>query len=138
MMGVPNPPNLEAILSAASVPIKLSCVLDRHNLPELGGYLQHSLELGIRRLALVSSSAGGPGPICLTDGPACSQPLTGTRFSYGEMEVTLWDFERAVVPQPTADGTISPEYLLARASLALPYLHRCRIKIRCAYDGSMA
>lgn len=123
MMGVPSPPDLEAILSAARVPVKLSCVLDHHNLPELGAYLQRCHVLGIHRLALRKlygdlrpwSDLLDPTSFGLQ---ARSSYHGNPVYAYGEMEVTLWDFEcsesRAL--NLFADGTISPEYLLVQAA----------------------
>jgi hypothetical protein len=123
MMGVAGLPDLESILSAASVPVKLSCVLDHHNLPELGSYLQRCQELGIRRLALRKLYGDQRPWVELFNPQALGMQLRAGYqgnpvYVLGDMEVTLWDFEHSQSRALNlfADGTISHEYLLVRAN----------------------
>lgn len=124
MMGVSNPPDLEAILSAAAIPVKLSCVLDFHNLPELPDYLRRCQDLGVRRLVFRKlygdesfwSTLVDPQELGLQpSGVYRSNPI----FAFGNMEVTLWDFKHCESTSINlfADGTISQEYTLANAPL---------------------
>jgi hypothetical protein len=129
MMGVPNPPDLAAILSAVHVPVKLSCVVDHHNLPEMDGYLRRCQELGVHRVVLrklygderpwtrlIDIVALGLHPGAVYRG----NPV----FVYADMEVTLWDFDQSESTSLNlfADGTISKEYLLVHAPAVSPYL----------------
>lgn len=130
MMGVPNPPDLAAILSAAHMPVKLSCVIDHHNLPELINYLTHCRELGVRRVVLRKLYGDMRPWASLIDIVALGlHPVTvyrgNTVFIYGDMEVTLWDFVQSESTSLNlfADGTISKEYLLVHAPAVSPYLH---------------
>jgi MoaA/NifB/PqqE/SkfB family radical SAM enzyme len=122
MMGLPRPPDLPAILAAANVPVKLSCLLDAHNLPELPAYLDRCQALGVRRLVL-RKLYGDPRPWSALLDPAALglAPRPAYRgnpvYAYGEMEVTLWDFERTASRSLNlfASGRLSPHYLLTQA-----------------------
>ncbi len=52
MMGVPGVPDLAAILNRARIPVKISCVVTRHNRAEIGDFLEACHSLGVRRVVL--------------------------------------------------------------------------------------
>lgn len=52
VMSVGHPPDLETILRQARIPLKISCVLTGHNLPEIAGFLPRCHALGVRRVVL--------------------------------------------------------------------------------------
>lgn len=129
MMGVPNPPDLLVILSAAHVPVKLSCVVDHHNLPEMDSYLRRCQELGVHRVVLRKLYGDKRSWASLIDIVALGlHPGAVYRgnlvFVYRDMEVTLWDFDQSESTSLNlfADGTISKEYLLVHAPAVSPYL----------------
>jgi molybdenum cofactor biosynthesis enzyme MoaA len=140
MMGLPRPPDLERILARTQVPVKVSCLLDRHNLPELPGFLARCRELGVRRVVLrkLYGEEGGPKKEGRSTSTASQdafnvslrpyinalglEPRPAYRgnavYAYGDMEVTLWDFEHTTSTALNlfANGQISTNYLLAEAT----------------------
>lgn len=113
--------DLEQILSAARIPIKISTLITRHNIREIPEILARCRSLGVRRMVLRErygrrrradlSALLGPfaeqTPVAWFGG----QPV----FRCGEMEVTVWDFSRSTLRclNLFSDGTIGPEYELA-------------------------
>lgn len=119
VIGVPGPPDLETILRRSCIPIKLSCVLTAHNLPELGEYLRRCRELGVRRVTLRKLYGDrrpwamllDPEALGLTPVGAYSSPI----YDYEDLEVTLWDFRaaRCRAINLFSSGEITAEYLVA-------------------------
>jgi len=122
MMGVPHPPDLQAILNASAIPIKISCVLTGHNLVEIPDFLASCYKLGIRRVVLrkvygdsrswerlIPSTIYNRLPKMMYRG----NPV----LDYQGMQVTLWDFaatqSRSINLFST--GVISAAYLLSEA-----------------------
>lgn len=119
VMGVPGPINLPAILRQARIPVKLSCVLTEHNLPEIGAYLEQAHRLGVRRVVLRKLYGDHhlwpeliePGALGLqAAGSYAGNPV----YDYLGMEVTLWDFEQAQMQSLNlyGSGEIGTDYLL--------------------------
>ena len=117
MTGSPRVPDLAAILEAARVPIKVSCVVDEHNAGELDGFLAHCHDIGIRRVVLrqlYGDPRWWPLPSRLRRiGAYRDNPV----YDYRGMEVTFWRFDATASTSLNlfSDGTISDEYLLTRA-----------------------
>jgi molybdenum cofactor biosynthesis enzyme MoaA len=116
MTGSRRVPDLAAILKAARVPIKLSCVLDQPNISQLGSFLARCHTLGVHRIALRRLYGDRrhwelPHELRL-NGNYRDNPV----YEYQGMEVTYWDFERTSSTSLNlfADGTISEEYLLTK------------------------
>jgi MoaA/NifB/PqqE/SkfB family radical SAM enzyme len=117
MMGVRGVPDLAQIVDRAQVPVKVSCVIDEHNIPELPQFLERCHAIGIRRLVLrrlYGDQRAWPLPAPL-------QPHSHFRGNpvcdYCDMEVTVWNFEDCDCRSLDlfSDGTISGSYLLANA-----------------------
>jgi hypothetical protein len=110
-------PDLAAILEAARVPIKVSCVVNEHNADRLDGFLARCHELGIRRVVLrqlYDDPRWWPLPWRLRRiGAYRDNPV----YDYRGMEVTFWRFDATASASLNlfSDGTISEEYLLTRA-----------------------
>jgi cyclic pyranopterin phosphate synthase len=113
--------DLERIISAACIPIKISTLVTRHNLGEIPEILARCRALGLRRVVLRKLyGQRRPGSFDLLDlfsgqapvGRFGGQPI----FRYGEMEVTIWDFSRASLRclNLFSDGTIGTQYELER------------------------
>ena len=131
MMGVPDPPDLAEIVRRAQVPLKrvlslkLSCLVDGRNAPEIAAYLERCLELGIPRLVL-RKLYGDPRPWSTWIDPIAlgfrrvrdyrSNPV----YDYRGLEVTLWDFAGTESRSLNlfSSGEISDAYLLAQAAPA--------------------
>jgi len=110
-------PNLETILARATIPIKISCLIDRHNLEQIPSLIEHCRDLGIRRLALRRQV--GPTPRPEWEPPEDCQPVAHYQnnpvYNLGGIQVTYWRFETTTVRSLNlfADGTLNDRYLLA-------------------------
>ncbi len=123
MMGVPRPPDLEGILTRARIPVKLSCLVDENNAPQMGAYLQRCQELGVRRVALRKLYGDRRSWNAWFDPAALGWEARGSYrgnpvFDWQGMEVTLWDFALSESRSLNlfADGTLSTQYLLTSAN----------------------
>ncbi len=115
MTGSRRVPDLAAILRAARVPVKVSCVIDEPNAGQLSAFLARCHALGIRRLVL-RQLYGDPRHWELPDelvhtGAYRHNPV----YDYRGMEVTHWSFDETSSTSLNlfGDGSISTEYLLA-------------------------
>lgn len=119
VMGVADPPDLVEIIRRARAPIKLSCVLTAHNLPELGEFLRRCRDLGVRRVALRKLYGDRRPWDALIPFTGLGLHRRGAHhgspiYNYDEVEVTLWDFAasecRAI--NLFSSGEITEEYLI--------------------------
>jgi molybdenum cofactor biosynthesis enzyme MoaA len=116
MMGVRGVPDLAQIVDRAQIPVKVSCVIDEHNVHELLHFLERCHALGLKRLVLRCLY----GDARLWNLPAdllLHREYRGHPvYDYSGMEVTLWNFDRCDCTSLNlfSDGTISDEYLLAK------------------------
>lgn len=116
MMGSRRVPDVEAILSRAAIPVKISCVVTDDNAAEIPSFLRRCREIGVRRLVLRKPYGDPADRVDLS-----SLPVTGSfrgcpvRDLDG-MEVTYWDFDEARMSSLNlfADGTLGTSYLLTR------------------------
>ena len=112
LMGSPVVPDLAAIIARAQIPVKVSCILNQHNISEL----ERCQAIGVRRLVLRR--------LCGEDFPwtvlAEYEPVASFRgnpvYDCNGMEVTDWNFDAADLRSINLfpDGTIGHEYLLTR------------------------
>lgn len=115
MMGSRIVPDLGAILAAATIPVKVSCVLDTPNVAELDDFLARCAGLGVRRVVLRRLfGETRRWPVLAERAPAGSfkgNPV----YDLDGMEVTYWDFDDASVRSLNlfADGTLGTSYLLS-------------------------
>jgi molybdenum cofactor biosynthesis enzyme MoaA len=118
MTGSPHVPDLAAIVQAARVPVKISCVIDAHNAGQLDAFLARCREIGIRRVVLRQLY----GDARQWHLPSRLRRIGAYRqnpvYDYAGMEVTYWRFDATTSTSLNlfSDGTISTEYLLTRAS----------------------
>lgn len=134
IMDVPDPPDLERIVALAGIPVKVSCVLTRHNLPGMPAYLERLQQIGVQRLVLrqvyQESGAANPDWDISIDPSALRLRQVGAYrgnpvFEYNQMasgsqnplQVTLWDFAGSASRSINlfSSGAISQEYLLVKA-----------------------
>ena len=103
-------PDLERILQEAEIPVKVSAVVNEHNLPELDEFLERCHRIGVSRLVLrqlYGTSWPWPSiPEAVPAGEYRGNPV----LDYAGMEVTLWNFDRSTCRSLNlfADGT--PEF----------------------------
>lgn len=116
MMGSRRVPDLEAILRAAAIPVKVSCVVNEHNAPEMDCYLEECLRIGVRRLVVRKLYGETREWKILRDLPVAGSFRGNPVLSYRGMEVTYWDFDVSECRSINlfADGTLGTSYLLAR------------------------
>lgn len=116
MMGSREVPDLEAILKVATVPLKVSAVVNEHNVHEIEHFVQRCHELGVRRL-VVRRLFGDQRQWDIFRRLEVAREHRGNPvFDYKGMELTYWDFDRASSRSINlfADGTLGGEYLLTR------------------------
>jgi hypothetical protein len=114
MMGPGGVPDLEGILRAARIPVKVSCVLDDPNLPEVDGFLARCARIGVKRVVL-RRLFGDRRPFRVLEGRRPVRSFRGNPvFEVAGMEVTLWDFDAATCRSVNLfpDGTLGRDYLL--------------------------
>lgn len=117
MTGSRRVPDLAAIVRAARVPIKVSCVINEHNAGQAADFLAHCHEIGIRRLVF-RQLYGDPRRWDVLSSLTPTGTYRGNPvYDYDGMEVTYWNFYRTSSTSLNlfSDGTISSEYLLTRA-----------------------
>jgi molybdenum cofactor biosynthesis enzyme MoaA len=117
MTGSRRVPDLAAIVQASRIPVKVSCVVNEHNIEQIDDFLIRCCEIGIRRLVLRQLYGD-------MHHWAISTALTPTGiyrgnpvYDYDGMEITYWNFDHTSSTSLNlfADGTISDEYLLTGA-----------------------
>lgn len=115
-MGSPHVPDLAEILRRATIPVKVSCVLDHDNAAALEPFLARCRAIGVRRVVL-RRIFGDPRrweiPLPRT-GEYRGNPV----YDYRGMEVTYWDFEATSSSSINlfADGSLGGDYLLTLSS----------------------
>ncbi len=90
-------PDVEQIIKRAKIPVKISCVLDEHNVPEAPEFLSRCHEIGVRRIVLrklYGETREWDIPI-LKQFPIRSTFKNNPVYDYPGMEVTVWDFDAA-------------------------------------------
>lgn len=121
LMGVNRMPNLAEIMRRATIPVKISVVLTRHNAARIDDFLARLQTIGVKRV--VFRRLWGD----TTDWRLVFAHLRpqGTYrgnpvYDVGGMEVTYWQFESTTSRSLNlfSDGTISADYLLAKTTAA--------------------
>jgi molybdenum cofactor biosynthesis enzyme MoaA len=118
MMGSPRVPDLTEIVRQAQVPVKVSCVINEHNIMDLEEFLERCGAMDIKRVVLrqlYGDTRRWPILPRLTpvffyrDNPV---------YDYHGLEVTHWRFDQTTSTSLNlfSDGTISADYLLTKAS----------------------
>ncbi len=122
MMGVANAPELALILQRAAVPVKLSCLVTKHNVNEMESFLADCRRMGVRRVVL-RKLFGDQRPweqLSALDKLGlefCGRYRDNPVYDYHGMQVTLWDFGRSQSRSLNlfSSGLISDAYLLLDA-----------------------
>lgn len=117
MMGVRGVPDLARIVERARIPVKVSCVINEHNCGETPEFLKRCQAMGVKRLVfrqLLGDARVWPLAAGLSRrGAYRGNPV----YDYQGMEITYWNFDQAECASINlfGDGTISTDYLLAKA-----------------------
>lgn len=121
LMGSPRVPDLAAIVRAARIPVKVSCVVNDHNAGELRAFIERCHRIGVRRLVF-RKLYGDARPLTIPG----DLPVTGSFrgnpvMTFNGMEITAWDFERSECRSVNLfpDGTLGTSYLLSRTDFGL-------------------
>jgi molybdenum cofactor biosynthesis enzyme MoaA len=117
MTGFPRPPHLAEIVRQAQVPVKVSCLINEHNVGEVNEFLGRCRDIGIERLVFRKLYGDTRKWGILGDLPQVSVHRHNPVYDYQGMEVTYWNFDQTSSRSLNlfSDGTISPHYLLTRA-----------------------
>lgn len=114
LMGSRRVPDLAAILRAARIPVKVSCVVNEHNEHEVPAFVAECHRIGVRRL-VVRRLYGDTRPwTILRDLPIVRTFKGNPVMHYRGMEITRWDFDASECRSINlfADGTLGTSYLL--------------------------
>jgi MoaA/NifB/PqqE/SkfB family radical SAM enzyme len=116
LMGSRRVPDLAAILQRATIPVKVSCVLNEHNAPGLPAFLAECRRVGVQRLVVRKLYGETRRWDVLADLPRRGAFRGNPVLDYEGMEVTFWDFDASECRSVNlfADGTLGTSYLLAR------------------------
>lgn len=117
MMGSPRVPNLAEIMRQATVPIKVSCIVNEDNVTEIDDFLAHCHSIGIKRLVLRQLYGETRRWDILNKVPQVRVYRRNPVYDYQGMEVTYWSFEATSSTSLNlfSNGLISPHYLLLKA-----------------------
>ena len=116
MTGASLPLDLEAIVRAAKIPLKVSVLVTSVNQSELPEILERCRGAGVRRVTLrrrhPASGPWNPLPMLRPVGQFGGNPV----LDLDGLEVTLWDFARTTLQclNLFPDGSINEEYLLEK------------------------
>jgi pyruvate-formate lyase-activating enzyme len=114
LMGSRHVPDLAGILERATIPVKVSAVVNEHHEPGVEEFLERCRGIGVRRLVLRRLLGDTrPWPSFLGLHPA-GQYRGNPVMGFSGMEVTLWSFEASTCRSLNlfADGTLGTSYLL--------------------------
>ncbi len=133
MTGTRQMPDLAAILRAARIPVKVSCVVTGDNVDKVIEFMARCHEIGVRRLVFRQEFGGRRTRPILTHMTPVSYYRRNPVYDYRGMEVTCWSFDSTTSTSLNlfADGTISDEYLLTRPRK----VDLAHVPVRQACDG---
>lgn len=116
MMGSRRVPDLAGILRAATIPVKVSCVVNEHNAFQMDSFLAECRRIGVRRLVVRKLFGETREWKILGDLPVVGQFRGNPVLDGGGMEVTFWDFEASACSSINlfSNGTLGTSYLLTR------------------------
>jgi len=115
MMGSRRVPDLEGILTRSRIPIKVSCVIDEHNVGENDSLLNRCKEIGVPRIVLRKLYGDARDWPVLRGLPVKAHYRNNPVYDLDGMEVTYWRFDQTTSTSISlfADGTLGTSYLLA-------------------------
>jgi hypothetical protein len=125
MMGTRSVPDLAAIITQSRIPVKVSCVVNEHNVREIDSFLERCRQIGVQRLVL-RNLYGQPCQWQLPGGlPIKSHYRGNPVHDFHGMEVTCWDFDLSASTSINlfADGTLGTSYVLAHTPEFLDGIH---------------
>ncbi|AFM14177.1 Radical SAM domain protein [Turneriella parva DSM 21527] len=117
MMGVPKVPDLRRIIEASEIPVKVSSIINEHNVDEVDLFLKQLSALGVKRVVLRRLFGDLRQWKILPDRVPVRYYRKNPVYEIDGLEVTWWNFDETASSSINlfADGTLSKEYLLVRA-----------------------
>jgi len=118
MMGSRHVPDLEAILAGSQIPVKVSCVINEHNIQQIDEFIARCQDIGVRRLVLRKLFGETRNWPVLRGVPEKTRYRNNPVYDLDGMEVTYWDFDDSTSTSINlfADGTLGTSYLLTKTS----------------------
>ncbi len=122
MMGSRRVPDLAQIVARARIPVKVSCVVNEHNVSEMDCFLWRCQRMGIKRVVLRKLYGETRDWPILQGVRVKSHYRNNPIFEIGGMEVTYWDFDQSSSTSINlfSDGTLGASYLLAETPQLQP------------------
>jgi molybdenum cofactor biosynthesis enzyme MoaA len=119
MCGTRRMPDLAAIVRAARIPVKISCVIGEPNAHQVEGFIARCAEIGVRRLALRRLYGDARRWDILPDQVPVATYRNNPVYLHRGIEITHWRFDTTTSTALNlfSDGSISTEYLLTRPHL---------------------
>lgn len=132
MMGSPRVPDLAEIVRQSEVPIKVSAIINEHNVAGVDEFLERCGEIGIQRLVLRRLYGDTREWPILQNLSPTSYYRNNPVYDYHGLEVTYWSFDDTSSTSLNlfSDGTISGGYLLAKAKRKIRSEKLERISLR--------
>lgn len=120
--GVRKMANLPEILRLATVPVKVSAIINEHTAPQMPAFLAHCAALGVQRVALRRLFGDTRQWNILPGETPVRYFRRNPVFNFMGMEVTVWNFGETSTRALNlfSDGTISGEYLIAGETYSAP------------------
>jgi len=122
MTGARRMPDLAAIVRAARIPIKVSCIIDEHNIHQVEAFIARCREIGVRRLVFRQLYGDTRQWDILPGHTPVAFYRNNPVYLLQGVEVTWWRFDTTTCTSLNlfSDGSISTEYLLAHPRPELP------------------
>lgn len=114
LMGSRQVPDLAGIVRAARIPVKVSCVVNEHNVAEIDEFVAACHRIGIRRLVFRKLYGETRSWSILEGLPVVKMFKGNPVMDFRGMEITRWDFDRSECRSINLfpDGTLGTSYLL--------------------------
>jgi len=113
-----NPlPDLSEIMRQAEVSVKISCVINEHNVNEVDEFLDRCHNIGVERVVFRQLYGDTRQWNILPHLPVVGAYHNNPVYNYHGIEVTLWNFHHTHSRSLNlfSNGMISPHYLLTSA-----------------------
>lgn len=116
LMGVAKLPNLAAIVRAATVPLKVSCVLNQYNFGEAESFLEECHRIGVERIVFRRLYGDTRNWNPLRSHTPHRYFRQNPLYEWRGIEVTYWEFDAASSTSINlfANGVLGESYLLPK------------------------
>jgi MoaA/NifB/PqqE/SkfB family radical SAM enzyme len=116
MTGTHRMPDLAAIVRRASLPVKVSCIINEHNVNQVDEFLDRCRDIGVRRLVFRQLYGDTRQWGILSHLRPVAFYRDNPVYDHRGMEVTYWNFHHTSSTSLNlfSDGSISTEYLLTK------------------------